>query len=210
MIDAHRLENHSEEAADLLSAMGNQKRMMILCNLAGGEMQVGMLAEKVDLSQSALSQHLAKLRTRQLVKTRREAQAVYYSINSEPVLQMLRTLSSIYCNCDSHLVLEPEANRDTGLGRGRRSAGRHHPQPDENHRRPLLSCVPTFGWCLRHSAAGFARAAMAFSSVSVVTNSALMARWKPGFARDYPRSREADAGTCPLQTHKARFRRSGL
>lgn len=98
MIDAHRLETHSEEAADLLSAMGNQKRMMILCNLASGEMQVGTLAEKVDLSQSALSQHLAKLRTRQLVKTRREAQSVYYSINSEPVLQMLRTLTSIYCN----------------------------------------------------------------------------------------------------------------
>ena len=78
--------------------MGNQKRMMILCNLAGGEMQVGTLAEKVDLSQSALSQHLAKLRSRHLVKTRREAQAVYYSIDSEPVLQMLRTLSNIYCN----------------------------------------------------------------------------------------------------------------
>lgn len=98
MIDEQRLESFSEEAADLLAAMGNQKRMMILCNLAKGEMQVGSLAEKVDLSQSALSQHLAKLRTRQLVKTRREAQAVYYSINSEPVLQMLRTLSNIYCN----------------------------------------------------------------------------------------------------------------
>ena len=98
MIDAQRLKTRSEEAADLLSAMGNQKRMMILCNLASGEMQVGTLAEKVDLSQSALSQHLAKLRTRQLVKTRREAQAVHYSINSEPVLQMLRTLSSIYSN----------------------------------------------------------------------------------------------------------------
>ena len=98
MIDEQRLVSFSEEAADLLAAMGNQKRMMILCNLAKGEMQVGSLAEKVDLSQSALSQHLAKLRTRQLVKTRREAQAVYYSINSEPVLQMLRTLSNIYCN----------------------------------------------------------------------------------------------------------------
>ena len=97
MIDSHRLEAHSEEAADLLAAMGNGKRMMILCNLARGEMQVGVLAEKVDLSQSALSQHLAKLRTRNLVKTRRDAQAIYYSINSEPVLKMLRTLSDIYC-----------------------------------------------------------------------------------------------------------------
>ncbi|OCW59191.1 ArsR/SmtB family transcription factor [Hoeflea olei] len=96
MIDPHLLEAHSGEAADLLSAMGNQKRMMILCNLAKGEMQVGALAEKVELSQSALSQHLAKLRTRNLVKTRRDAQAIYYSINSEPVFEMLRTLSNIY------------------------------------------------------------------------------------------------------------------
>lgn len=98
MIDAQRLETHSEEAADLLAAMGNQKRMMILCNLAKGEMQVGALAEKVDLSQSALSQHLAKLRSRNLVKTRREAQAIYYSISSKPVLQMLKTLDDIYCH----------------------------------------------------------------------------------------------------------------
>ncbi|MDP2121650.1 MAG: metalloregulator ArsR/SmtB family transcription factor [Hoeflea sp.] len=96
-MDSHSLEAHSEEAADLLAAMGNEKRMMILCNLARGEMQVGVLAERVDLSQSALSQHLAKLRTRNLVKTRRDAQAIYYSINSEPVLKMLRTLSDIYC-----------------------------------------------------------------------------------------------------------------
>jgi len=97
MIDSQRLEAHSAEAADLLAAMGNQKRMMILCNLARGEMQVGVLADKVDLSQSALSQHLAKLRTRNLVKTRRDAQAIYYSISSEPVLKMLRTLTDIYC-----------------------------------------------------------------------------------------------------------------
>ncbi|MBU4527319.1 MAG: metalloregulator ArsR/SmtB family transcription factor [Hoeflea sp.] len=96
-MDSHRLEAHSDKAADLLAAMGNQKRMMILCNLARGEMQVGVLAEKVDLSQSALSQHLAKLRTRNLVKTRRDAQAIYYSISSEPVLKMLRTLTDIYC-----------------------------------------------------------------------------------------------------------------
>tara|TARA_R110002020_G_scaffold25240_5_gene82289 strand:- start:10416 stop:10712 length:297 start_codon:yes stop_codon:yes gene_type:complete len=97
MFDPQALEAHSGEAADLMAAMGNQKRMMILCNLARGEMQVGALAEKVDLSQSALSQHLAKLRTRNLVKTRRDAQAIYYSIDSQPVLRMLETLSDIYC-----------------------------------------------------------------------------------------------------------------
>ncbi len=96
MIDSQRLEPHSEEAATLLATMGNHKRMLILCNLARGEMQVGVLAEKVDLSQSALSQHLAKMRTRNLVETRRDAQAIYYSIKSESVLKMLRTLCEIY------------------------------------------------------------------------------------------------------------------
>lgn len=98
MIDAQDLERNSDEAATLLSAMANQKRLLILCNLARGEMQVGVLAERVQLSQSALSQHLAKLRNQGLVSTRREAQTIFYSINSNPVLQMLRTLDTLYCH----------------------------------------------------------------------------------------------------------------
>ncbi|WP_394688201.1 ArsR/SmtB family transcription factor [Hoeflea sp.] len=98
MIDAQDLERNSDEAATLLSAMANQKRLLILCNLARGEMQVGALAERVQLSQSALSQHLAKLRNQGLVSTRREAQTIFYSINSNPVLQMLRTLDTLYCH----------------------------------------------------------------------------------------------------------------
>jgi DNA-binding transcriptional ArsR family regulator len=98
MINAQCLESHSGEAAELLAAMGNQKRMLILCNLARGEMQVGVLADKVDLSQSALSQHLAKLRNQGLVKTRRQAQTIYYSISSNSVIQMLQTLNTIFCN----------------------------------------------------------------------------------------------------------------
>lgn len=97
MIDPQCLESHSEEAANLLAAMGNQKRMMILCNIAMGEMQVGAIAEEIELSQSAVSQHLAKLRTRNLVKTRRDAQVIYYSISSEAVLLVLQTLNDIYC-----------------------------------------------------------------------------------------------------------------
>lgn len=98
MIDAQDLERNSDQAATLLSAMANQKRLLILCNLARGEMQVGVLAERVQLSQSALSQHLAKLRNQGLVATRREAQTIFYSINSNPVLQMLRTLDTLYCH----------------------------------------------------------------------------------------------------------------
>ncbi|WP_322987971.1 metalloregulator ArsR/SmtB family transcription factor [Hoeflea sp.] len=97
MIKTHCLEHHSKEAAELLAVMGNQKRMMILCNLTRGELQVGSLAEKVGLSQSALSQHLAKLRNQHLVQTRRESQTIFYSIKSDSVHKMLQTLTSIYC-----------------------------------------------------------------------------------------------------------------
>ena len=94
--DAEALKLKSDEAADLLSAMSNAKRLLILCNLVDGEMPVGQLAETVGLSQSALSQHLAKLRAHKLVATRRDAQTIYYSIASESVYQVLETIGDIF------------------------------------------------------------------------------------------------------------------
>lgn len=96
MEDAEALKKKADEAADLLSAMSNAKRLLILCNLVSGEMPVGQLAETVGLSQSALSQHLAKLRSRKLVSTRRDAQTIYYSISSDSVYRVLETMSGIY------------------------------------------------------------------------------------------------------------------
>jgi ArsR family transcriptional regulator, virulence genes transcriptional regulator len=97
------LADHSNVAAALLSAMANPKRLMILCSLVKGEVPVGVLANQVGLSQSALSQHLSKLRAQKLVKTRRDAQTIYYSSSSEPVMKVLSTLEDIYC--------EPEKNK---------------------------------------------------------------------------------------------------
>lgn len=77
--------------------MANPKRLLILCNLVNGEVPVGVLATQVGLSQSALSQHLSKLRAQKLVKTRRDAQTIYYSSSSESVLKVLETLEQIYC-----------------------------------------------------------------------------------------------------------------
>lgn len=94
--DTDALKAKSDEAADLLSAMSNAKRLLILCNLVDGEMPVGRLAETVGLSQSALSQHLAKLRARKLVTTRRDAQTIYYSIASESVYLVLETIRAIF------------------------------------------------------------------------------------------------------------------
>lgn len=76
--------------------MANPKRLLILCNLVNGEVPVGVLATQVGLSQSALSQHLSKLRAQKLVKTRRDAQTIYYSSNASQVLTLLDALNSIY------------------------------------------------------------------------------------------------------------------
>ncbi|MGR9233071.1 ArsR/SmtB family transcription factor [Rhizobium leguminosarum] len=90
------LADHTHVAAALLSAMANPKRLLILCSLVKGEVAVGVLATQVGLSQSALSQHLSKLRAQKLVKTRRDAQTIYYSSTSEPVMKILATLEDIY------------------------------------------------------------------------------------------------------------------
>ncbi|MGB3389062.1 MAG: metalloregulator ArsR/SmtB family transcription factor [Pseudaminobacter sp.] len=83
-------------AATLLTLLGNEKRLVILGLLLDGEMSVGAIAEKVDLSQSALSQHLAKLRSVELVETRRDRQMIYYSCNSDAVRQLMGTLDGIF------------------------------------------------------------------------------------------------------------------
>ncbi|OBY07694.1 transcriptional regulator [Rhizobium leguminosarum bv. trifolii] len=90
------LADHTNVAAALLSAMANPKRLLILCSLVKGEVAVGVLATQVGLSQSALSQHLSKLRAQKLVKPRRDAQTIYYSSTSEPVMKILATLEDIY------------------------------------------------------------------------------------------------------------------
>ncbi|EPE97947.1 MULTISPECIES: metalloregulator ArsR/SmtB family transcription factor [Rhizobium] len=95
-MDTIDLTANANVAAALLSAMANPKRLLILCNLVKGEIPVGALAQEVGLSQSALSQHLSKLRAQKLVKTRRDAQTIYYSSNSEPVLKILEALTDIY------------------------------------------------------------------------------------------------------------------
>ncbi|HKK31888.1 MAG TPA: metalloregulator ArsR/SmtB family transcription factor [Alphaproteobacteria bacterium] len=91
------LEHKASEAARLLGAMSNPRRLMVLCQLVEGEMNVTALAEAVGLSQSALSQHLAKLREAGLVGTRREAQTIYYRLVGEEATEVLRTLHRIYC-----------------------------------------------------------------------------------------------------------------
>ena len=94
---ASEMRDHASDAAGLMKALGNESRLMILCILAEGERSVGELNDMVHLSQSALSQQLARLRKQGLVSTRRESQTIYYSLSSGPADQVINLLHDIYC-----------------------------------------------------------------------------------------------------------------
>lgn len=96
MTPAQMAEN-ATVAAQLLKAMANPQRLMLLCLLNQGELSVGQLNETLALPQSSLSQHLAKLRDAGLVSTRRDAQTIYYALASVEVKAIIATLYSLYC-----------------------------------------------------------------------------------------------------------------
>jgi DNA-binding transcriptional ArsR family regulator len=92
-----QLERNAHRASDLLSAMANTSRLMILCRLADGEKSVSELQPMIGLSQSALSQHLAVLRQRKLVRTRRAGQSIYYALSSGEAASVIGTLHEQFC-----------------------------------------------------------------------------------------------------------------
>lgn len=87
----------STQAAVFLKALSNENRLMILCHILDQELSVTALNEKLPLSQSALSQHLAVLRKDGLVSTRRESQTIFYSIGDTRVKELIKTLHSLFC-----------------------------------------------------------------------------------------------------------------
>lgn len=93
------MQERADHAVVLLKALANERRLYILCYLLNeGEMCVGEMNKKLGLSQSALSQHLAWLRKDNLVTTRKEAQTVFYSLQSDEVKEMIHLLNNIYCH----------------------------------------------------------------------------------------------------------------
>jgi DNA-binding transcriptional ArsR family regulator len=93
-----KLARQAGAAAQLLKLLGNEKRLLVLCFLAArGEMTVGEIVDVVDLSQSALSQHLGKLRADGLVTFRRTSQTLHYRVADKRTLRMLQVLKEIYC-----------------------------------------------------------------------------------------------------------------
>lgn len=92
------LTRSSEDAAALMGLLANPQRLRILCELHAGERSVGELESVVDLSQSALSQHLAKLRAAEVVKTRRDAQTIHYSLSDARLSQLLAVMHELFCS----------------------------------------------------------------------------------------------------------------
>ena len=96
--DPETFEKQAAEVAGILRALANERRLMILCRLVEcGEANVSALAEAVGLSQSALSQHLAKMREEGLVTYRRESQTLWYRIADPRIEQLFATLHKLYC-----------------------------------------------------------------------------------------------------------------
>ena len=92
------MQEGASKAAALLRAVGNERRLLVLCLLIEhGELAVGQLLEQVDLSPSALSQHLTRMRAEGLIDYRRQAQTLYYRIANPALAELVATLKRIYC-----------------------------------------------------------------------------------------------------------------
>ena len=87
---------NAKEAADFLAVLGNERRLVILAHLLNGDTPVNALVKKLNISQSSLSQHLAKLREAGLVETRRDSQSIYYSCKSSAIRDLFDTLEATY------------------------------------------------------------------------------------------------------------------
>ena len=105
-MDLELMRENAGQAAGLMKLLGHPHRMMILCELKQGECSVSELSKKIDIPQSPLSQHLARMRHEGVVTSRREAQTVYYSLVGDEVGAVIALLYELYCSdkgCD-----EPE------------------------------------------------------------------------------------------------------
>ena len=114
-MDIEDLQKNARRASLLLKAMGNERRLMVLCHLASGEKSVGELEELIVLSQSALSQHLARLRKDNLVQTRRSAQTIYYSLAGGEAEAVMKTLHDLYCRQPAPPHADAAAHEDEDM-----------------------------------------------------------------------------------------------
>jgi DNA-binding transcriptional ArsR family regulator len=96
-MDFEAMQSNASDAVNLLKGLANESRLMIMCVLSEGEVSVGHLNQRIKLSQSALSQHLAVLREQDLVQTRRESQTIYYRLTDTAAMKIIELLHDVYC-----------------------------------------------------------------------------------------------------------------
>ena len=97
-----QFQENARAASALLKSMCNESRLMILCQLLDGEKSVGEIEKLIGISQSALSQHLARLRHNNLVETRRQAQVIYYRLKGREAPAVLTALYQLFCHQDEN------------------------------------------------------------------------------------------------------------
>ena len=97
-MDLEKMQESAKVATDMLKLLGHPDRLMVLCQLKTGEQSVGQLAANLDIKQSPLSQHLARMRHEGVVTSRREAQTIYYSIAAKEVESIVTVLYELYCS----------------------------------------------------------------------------------------------------------------
>lgn len=97
-IDPQRMAAAASRASELMKTLGHRDRLMVLCHLISGEKSVGELARLLEIPQSPLSQHLARMRKERLVTTRREAQTIYYSIASRDAARIVEVMHELFCS----------------------------------------------------------------------------------------------------------------
>ena len=117
-MDLAVFEANARRASALLKAMGNDRRLLILCHLTHGEKSVSQLEALVGLRQSALSQHLARLRRSNLVRTRRAAQTIYYSLAGPEAIEVMKALSGIFCESQDDRVARSDGSARPGVAVG--------------------------------------------------------------------------------------------
>ena len=96
-MDFDAMQSNATDAVNLLKGLANESRLMIMCVLSEGEVSVGQLNQRIRLSQSALSQHLAVLREQGLVQTRRQSQTIYYRLADTAAMSIIELLHDVYC-----------------------------------------------------------------------------------------------------------------
>lgn len=102
-MDLDKMQDSARGVSDLLKLLGHPDRLMVLCQLNLGEMSVGELSKNLDIKQSPLSQHLARMRYEGVVTSRREAQTIFYSIADNKVAQVVSLLYALYCEDEADM-----------------------------------------------------------------------------------------------------------